>query len=42
MSASILPLRVSGLVFEAGGRRLLDGLGFELAAIRFQLRPHPV
>ena len=34
MSASILPLRVSGLVFEAGGRRLLDGLGFELAAGR--------
>ncbi len=34
MSAAILPLRVSGLVFEAGGRRLLDRLSFELAAGR--------
>ena len=34
LNPSILPLVVSGLVFEAGGRRLLDGLSFELAAGR--------
>lgn len=32
MSVSILPLRVSGLTFEAGGRRLIDDISFDLAA----------
>ncbi len=32
MSASILPLRVNGLTYDAGRRRLLDGVSFELAA----------
>lgn len=30
-TASILPLTVSGLAFEAGSRRLVDGIGFALA-----------
>jgi len=30
-TTSILPLSVEGLTFEAGGRRLLDGVGFALA-----------
>jgi tungstate transport system ATP-binding protein len=30
--ASILPLRVRSLTFEAGGRRLIDGMSFELGA----------
>lgn len=29
-TASILPLAVDGLVFEAGGRRLIDGVSLEL------------
>ncbi len=32
MSETILPLRVSNLTFEAGGKRLLDGISFELGA----------
>ena len=32
MTESILPLRVEGLIFEAGNRRLLDRLSFELEA----------
>jgi tungstate transport system ATP-binding protein len=32
MTGSILPLRVDGLIFEAGNRRLLDSLSFELEA----------
>ena len=30
-TTSILPLSVEGLTFEAGGKRLLDGVGFALA-----------
>lgn len=32
MTGSILPLRVDGLTFEAGGRRLLDNVSFALEA----------
>ena len=34
MSASILPLRVRNLAYEAGRRRLIDGLSFDLVAGR--------
>jgi len=34
MNRSVLPLAISYLVFEAGGRRLLHGLSFDLAAGR--------
>lgn len=32
MTGTILPLEVRGLVYVAGGRRLLDGIDFDLAA----------
>ena len=34
MTTSILPLKVSGLTYEAGGRRLIDRLDFDLEADR--------
>ncbi len=31
-TTSVLPLAVTGLAFEAGGKRLIDGIGFTIPA----------